>query len=127
MTSDNPTVMIVDDEPSNLALLTQLLRPHYRVRAVTSGQRCLEAVQPPSTPDLILLDIMMPEMDGWQTVKEIVDRGYLPGNIISMFTARDISDQKMESLAKYVTDYIQKPFDPGELVLTVTEYSRYLG
>ena len=59
------TLLIVDDEPANLALLTRLLQPHYRVRAVNSGRRCLLAAQPPQTPDLILLDVMMPEMSGY--------------------------------------------------------------
>ncbi len=120
-------VMVVDDDPSILFAVKEVLEPQgFDVVAVSGGKECLEQIEK-GFKGVILMDIMMPEMDGWQTVKEIVDRGYLPGNIISMFTARDISDQKMESLAKYVTDYIQKPFDPGELVLTVTEYSRYLG
>jgi len=120
-------VMVVDDDPSILFAVRELLEPEgFDIVAVSGGKECLEQMEK-GFKGVILMDIMMPEMDGWQTVKEIVDRGYLPGNIISMFTARDIGDQKMESLAKYVTDYIQKPFDPGELILTVREYSRHLG
>ena len=120
-------VMVVDDDPSILFAVRELLESEgFDIVAVSGGKECLEQMEK-GFKGVILMDIMMPEMDGWQTVKEIVDRGYLPGNIISMFTARDIGDQKMESLAKYVTDYIQKPFDPGELILTVREYSRHLG
>jgi CheY-like chemotaxis protein len=120
-------LMVVDDDPSILFAVKELLEPEgFNVVAVSSGKECLQQMEK-GFKGVILMDIMMPDMDGWQTVKEIVDRGYLPGNIISMFTARDIGDQKMESLAKYVTDYIQKPFDPEGLILTVREYSRHLG
>lgn len=120
-------VMVVDDDPYILFTMKELLEPEgFRVVAVSGGKECLEEMKR-GFKGVVLMDIMMPGMDGWQTVKEIVDRGYLDGNIISMFTARDIADEKVESLGKYVTDYITKPFDPEELVVTVREYSTHLG
>ena len=62
------TLLIVDDAPENLALLSALLNPQYRVRAVNSGQRALQAAASQPRPDLILLDVMMPGMDGYQVL-----------------------------------------------------------
>ena len=120
-------VMVVDDDPSILFTVKELLEPEgYKVVAVSSGKECLKEMAN-GFKGVILMDIMMPGMDGWETVQRIVDGGYLGGNIIAMFTARDIADHKMEGLGKYVTDYITKPFDPEELILTIKEYSRHLG
>ncbi len=119
MTSDNPTVMIVDDEPSNLALLTQLLRPHYRVRAVTSGQRCLEAVQPPSTPDLILLDIMMPEMDGFEVLQRLRAEAATRDVPVLIVTALLDSESEERGFALGASDFITKPIRPGALLARV--------
>jgi len=58
------TILVVDDAPDNLVVLSELLQPHYRVRAAISGVRALDIARTEPRPDLILLDIMMPEMDG---------------------------------------------------------------
>ena len=69
------------------------------------------------------MDIMMPFMDGWETIQEIANQGYMDGNIIiSMFTAKDIPDKKMSDLKEYITDYITKPFDNDELVDKIQKY-----
>ncbi|MCC7219215.1 MAG: response regulator, partial [Candidatus Contendobacter sp.] len=59
------TILIVDDQPENLAALGELLQPAYQVRAAVSGQRALQIAVSNLAPDLILLDVMMPEMDGY--------------------------------------------------------------
>ncbi|MCM2342347.1 response regulator, partial [Rhodoferax sp.] len=64
------TILIVDDEPVNLSLLTHLLRPVYQVRAANSGESALRAAASDPPPDLVLLDVMMPGMDGY----EVLDR-----------------------------------------------------
>ena len=58
-------ILIVDDEPTNLSLLTHLLRPQYLVRAANSGASALRAASSEPRPDLVLLDVMMPVMDGY--------------------------------------------------------------
>ena len=66
MAKDNaPIILIVDDTPENLSLLSELLQPHYQVRAANSGRRALQVAASAPRPDLILLDVMMPEMDGY--------------------------------------------------------------
>jgi len=119
-------VMVVDDEPSILFALRKLLELEgYQVTTACSGKECIDALGK-GFKGVILMDIMMPGMDGWDTVREIVNQGYIDGNIISMLTARDRPDQKMEGLQEYVIDYITKPFDPDDLVNILEEYLTYL-
>ncbi|MDY6834647.1 MAG: response regulator [Chloroflexota bacterium] len=119
-------VMVVDDEPSILFALRKLLELEgYQVTTANSGKECIDALGK-GFKGVILMDIMMPGMDGWDTVREIVNQGFIDGNIISMLTARDRPDQKMEGLQEYVIDYITKPFDPDDLVNILEEYLTYL-
>jgi len=119
-------VMIVDDDPSILIVIRELLEPEgFEVFTVNCGKDCIEEIKK-GFRGVILMDIMMPVMDGWDTIKEIVDRGYAAGNIIAILTAKDVPDQKMEGLKEYVIDYMTKPFDPKELVANVKEYFAYL-
>lgn len=61
-----PAVLIVDDAPDNIALISSLLKETYRVKAATSGELALSLVEGSSPPDLVLLDIVMPGMDGYE-------------------------------------------------------------
>lgn len=65
------TVLIVDDVPQNITLLGELLQPHYAVRATNSGERALRAAQSGSRPDIILLDVKMPGMDGYDVLRRL--------------------------------------------------------
>ena len=65
------TVLVVDDTPDNLMLIAELLKDKYRVKAANSGEMALRLLQADPLPDLILLDIMMPDMDGYETMREI--------------------------------------------------------
>jgi len=123
------TVLVVDDSPDVIYAIKHVLEnldDEYKVIGADGGMQCLELLENNQIPDIILLDIMMPVMDGWDTIKEIVDRGYAAGNIIAILTAKDVPDQKMEGLKEYVIDYMTKPFDPKELVANVKEYFAYL-
>ena len=65
------TIMIVDDSPENLTVLSELLEPIYLVRAANSGQKALRIAGTAPRPDLILLDVMMPDMDGYQVFEQL--------------------------------------------------------
>ena len=71
MDARQPTILIVDDTPENLSVLGELLQPFFRVRAANSGRRALQIALGSPTPDLILLDIMMPGLDGWEVCREM--------------------------------------------------------
>jgi len=68
---EKPVILIVDDEPSNLSILNMTLESLYKVRAANSGERALQIVLTEPRPDLILLDIMMPEMDGYEVLEKL--------------------------------------------------------
>lgn len=65
------TILIVDDSPENLLVLKDLLRPHYRVIAADSGETALHLAGSQSPPDLILLDVMMPGLDGFAVLAQL--------------------------------------------------------
>ena len=63
------TILIVDDEPANIRILVELLRDDYHLRTTTSGEKAVAIVQSNDPPDLVLLDIMMPDMDGFEVCR----------------------------------------------------------
>ena len=121
-----PKVMIVDDDPYIRLAVKEILNAEGINLAEADGyDECLESMGW-GFKGVILMDIMMPEKDGWDTINAIVDKGYYEGNMIFMLTAKDQPDDKMEGLQEYVVDYLTKPFDPDLLVATVREYLGYL-
>lgn len=113
------SILIVDDTQANLRLLSQLLTGvGYRVRAVTSGARALASVEA-EVPDLILLDIRMPGMDGYQVcqrLKEMPQARQIP---ILFISALDQVQEKMKAFAAGGQDYITKPFQLEEVLARV--------
>ena len=107
-----PTVLVVDDTPDNLVLVSELLGEHYRVKVANSGARALKAAQTDPVPDLVLLDIMMPEMDGYEVchqLKAAAATRYIP---IIFLTARADRDDERLGLELGAVDYITKPMSP---------------
>ncbi len=114
-----PTILIVDDTPQNLSLLGDLLQPHYRVRAANSGERALRTAASHPRPDLILLDIMMPDMDGYEVLRRLqVDEATRTIPVI-FITAMDSSENEEQGLALGAVDYITKPINPAIVLARV--------
>ncbi len=102
------TVLIVDDAPSNLAILTETLRSEFDVRIATSGPEALRLVRE-TPPDLILLDILMPDMDGYEVCRRLKAQASTRNIPIIFLTAKgEVSDETM-GLAIGAVDYIVKP------------------
>ena len=112
-------ILIADDTPENLRLLSEMLETQgYRVRAVTSGKRALGSVQA-ALPDLILLDIMMPDMNGYEVAHELQKdqrTNHVP--IIFISALSDIKD-KVNAFTAGGVDYISKPFQLEEVLARV--------
>ncbi len=107
--SEKATILIVDDEPANLKVLTTVLQGEYRVRAAKSGQQALEAMGQDPRPDLVLLDIMMPEVDGFQVLGKMREDPVLRDVPVIFVTALDDEGNEQQGLNAGAVDYITKP------------------
>ncbi|MBN1892925.1 response regulator [bacterium] len=119
-------VMVVDDDATVLRTVKKILEfAGLRVTTVENGEDCIKAVES-GFEGLILMDVMMPGLDGWDTIQTLVDKGFVQGNIICMLTGKETPDERMNTLKEYILDYIRKPFDNQNLVQLVKEYLSYL-
>ena len=115
-------LMIVDDDPDILITIRRIFEEQgYEVFTVDSGKDCIKELEK-GFKGVILMDIMMPFMDGWDTIKQIVDMGFTQGVTILIVTAKgNISHDKIRDLEPYIHDYIPKPFNIRELILNVND------
>jgi diguanylate cyclase (GGDEF)-like protein len=108
-------ILVVDDIPDNVDILqTRLLSRGYEVTTASNGQEALEAVYV-SAPHLILCDVMMPLMDGYEVSRRIKNDESLPFIPIILVTAKDTTQDKVEGLEAGADDYISKPYNFQEL------------
>jgi CheY-like chemotaxis protein len=115
-------VMVVDDDPDILITIRELFESEgFEVYTVTSGKECITELEN-GFKGVILMDIMMPHMDGWTTIRQIVIRGLNKGNIISMISAKDECEWRYDDLKPHIQHYITKPFDIEQLRHTVKGY-----
>ena len=113
------TILVVDDTPDNLSLMSGLLKDLYRVKLANSGEKALKAVRSDSPPDLILLDIMMPGMSGHE-VCEILKADPGVSHIPVIFlTAMSSMEDEQKGLSLGAADYITKPISPPILMARV--------
>lgn len=115
-------IMVVDDDPDILISMRAIFEQEgYEVLTVDSGSDCLEEIER-GFKGIILMDIMMPFMDGWDTIRAIVDNGLSNDIVISIVTAKGSADHdKMKGLEPYIRDYIPKPFDVQKLISNVRQ------
>lgn len=108
---DRPLVLIVDDTPTNIQLLAEVLHADYRVKVATDGKTALATVSKPGLrPDLILLDIMMPVMDGYEVCRRLkADPATKDIPVIFVTAKNDVTDEEL-GLHLGAMDYIVKPF-----------------
>ena len=112
-------ILIVDDQPTNLQVLTQILRARqYRVRPAPSGSLALGAAEY-DPPDLVLLDIMMPEMDGFEVCRRLKVHPVLKGIPVIFISALDDIADKIQGFRVGGVDYITKPFQAEEVLARV--------
>lgn len=110
------TLLIVDDSPENLIMLSESLRSRYQVKVVNSGEKALRAAGSIPRPDLILLDILMPEMDGFEVLSHLRDNPSTRDIPVIIITALNQEQDELLGLHRGAVDYITKPFKP-EIVM----------
>ena len=117
-----PTILVVDDEPSIVLSLQVLMqRAGFDVRIARDGDEALRSVEN-FTPDLILLDAMMPKRDGFDVCQTLRTNPAWKSLPIIMLTARSRDVERQKGLALGATDYITKPFSTRDLVTTVRKH-----
>jgi putative two-component system response regulator len=119
MTDQKQIVLIVDDQPENLVVLGDLLESHCRVRVANSGQRALSVAASDPQPDLILLDVMMPEMDGYAVLEKLRANRITCDIPVIFVTARDAIEDEEHGLELGAADYIVKPIKPLSVLARV--------
>lgn len=121
--SGTPTVLVVDDQPANIRLLDAILVPRgYEVRTASSGEEALKILAEQDL-DLVLLDIVMPGMDGYEVCRRIRERpetAFLP---VVMVTASG-DEQKVKALESGADDFVTKPINQSELLARVASLAR---
>jgi DNA-binding response OmpR family regulator len=111
-----PAILLVDDDPTLLSVLSRRLsREGMDVRTAASGNAALVALER-SWPTLLVVDLMMPGMDGFELCRRVKRIADLP---IIVLSAVDASESKVRALEEYAEDYVTKPFNPDELVARV--------
>ena len=112
-------VLIVDDTPRNITVLGELLHPHYAVRAANSGERALRAAHSDPRPDIILLDVMMPGMDGYEVLQRLHAERETRDIPVIFVTAVDSAESEERGLELGAVDYITKPIKPAIVLARV--------
>lgn len=97
--SDRPTILVVDDTSDNLTLISSLLKDIYRVKVANNGEKALRFIQGGSQPDLILLDIMMPGLSGYDVIKELKENPQTREIPVIFLTAMTDSAEEKKALS----------------------------
>ncbi|MBK7017487.1 MAG: response regulator [Sulfuritalea sp.] len=116
------TILVVDDHPVNLLLVEKLLRPHYRVRTANCGAKALEEAQSASPPDLILLDVMMPDMSGYEVCTRLKANPATHDIPIIFVTAMSEIESEEQGLSLGAVDYLAKPISTPILLARVKNH-----
>lgn len=107
-------VLAVDDNPLNLEIIQEALGDGYNLKTATTGEGALE-IAVDFQPDLILLDVMMPGMDGYEVCRQLRENSAFADTPIIMVTAKDSLSEKVRGREVGADDYITKPFEENEL------------
>jgi putative two-component system response regulator len=117
-----PIILIVDDTPENLALMSALLRDEYTVKVANSGQRALKIAHAEVLPDLILLDVMMPQMDGYEVCRQLKLDPRTRDIPVIFITAQSGIEYERHGLELGAVDYIAKPVSPPIVLARVRNH-----
>ena len=112
MSEKRQTILVVDDVPDDIVILEEILKSDYQVKAVTSGEAALKIARSDNPPDLILLDIMMPDMDGFEVCRRLKQDSAGATIPVIFLTAKVMTADEKMGFELGAVDYIRKPVDP---------------
>lgn len=119
---EKKVILVVDDDPENIDVLVGILKQDYKVKAATSGEKAIKSCLK-NPPDLVLLDIMMPEMDGYQVLEKLQGDPATSGIPVVFVTGMSENTDQEKGLSMGAKAYLTKPVDPGKVVETVRRNS----
>lgn len=114
-----PLLLIADDEPANVHVLVETLRHDYRIKVATNGKMALDLANREDQPDLVILDVMMPGMDGFQVCRRLKAQPETHDIPVIFVTALNTASTEYEGLQLEAVDYISKPVNPAILRMRV--------
>ena len=115
MNNDKKIILVVDDAPDNIQLLSGLLKADYKVKAATSGDKAITIANKSPQPDLILLDVVMPEMDGHEVCQKLKNDASTK-HIPIVFVSGNTSDEEVkQGMSLGAAGYLGKPIDTSKL------------
>jgi len=117
-------ILIVDDDLELLNILRGILENYnYNVITAVNGKECLKELEK-GFKGIIILDVMMPVMDGLETIKNMINEGFIEFNKIILLTAKKVQGEEFDEIYHYIDKYIHKPFDIDELLKTIDQLSK---
>ena len=120
--TENATILLVDDSPDNLTMMSSLLKDTYKVKIASSGESALLIAISDTPPDLILLDIVMPSMDGYEVCWRLKnDHRTMNIPVIFLTSKTDLEDER-RGLELGAVDFISKPINPEIVMARVKNY-----
>ena len=122
--TDKPTVLIVDDTPDNLQMLHALLQHQYKVKIANGGKPALKLASAWPLPEVILLDIMMPEMDGYEVCRRLKKDPFTSEIPVIFLTAKSEVEDEEKGFELGCVDYITKPISPPIVLARVKTHVR---
>jgi putative two-component system response regulator len=120
--TDKHTILVVDDTPDNLILMSSLLKTDYKVKIANNGEKALRIAASDAPPDLILLDIMMPGMDGYEVCQRLKREPKTMNIPVIFLTAKNEMEDEKQGLELGAVDYITKPISPAIVLARVKNH-----
>lgn len=116
------TILLVDDTPANIKVLNTALKEQYQTKIATNGEKALQIANRDPAPDLILLDIMMPKMDGFEVCKRLKSSEVTKDIPIVFLSGKDSAADRSKGLSLGAIDFIEKPIDVSQVCLWVEHH-----
>jgi len=119
MSNDKKIILVVDDAADNIQLLSGLLKSDYKVKAATNGEKALTIANKSPQPNLVLLDVVMPGMDGYEVCMQLKQAEFTK-HIPVIFVSGNVTDEdKSKGYGLGAVGFVGKPVDPDELIKLV--------
>jgi len=119
-------LLAVDDEPTILLILEHIFGESYDVVQKTNGRQALDWMQEGNIPDIIIADVNMPEMDGYEFITHVRASGFFRNIPLIMLSGNENTQDKIKALQQGADDYLVKPFNPEELKARINNIFRIL-